>query len=174
MTNHVQEFRGRSRARTNSIAILRDMPGDRAGGMQLRKGEFSALGICFLVCAVRMLSCHLPSCLLVSPSFPPSSLSTFFPSLLACLSKIWMSLKSTIWNQSLLVLFRIFFAVDVVVGKKSPVYGRWKDFYFHLKYKDQKLLYYDNESVRDLAVSLCHITYPLCRIPSVCMCVGSL
>lgn len=55
------------RNRTNSIAINRDMPGDKAGCLQLRK------------------------------------------------------------------------------GKKSPVYGKWKEFYFHFKYKEQKLLYYDNE-----------------------------
>ena len=32
-------------------------------------------------------------------------------------------------------------------GKKSPVHGKWKEFYFHLMYKEQKLLYFDNEQV---------------------------
>lgn len=34
------------------------------------------------------------------------------------------------------------------LGKKSPVYGKWKEFYFVAKFKEQKLLYYDHESVR--------------------------
>lgn len=37
--------------------------------------------------------------------------------------------------------------IIIPIGKKSPVYGKWKEFYFHLKYKDQKLLYYDSEKV---------------------------
>ncbi len=34
-----------------------------------------------------------------------------------------------------------------LTGKKSPVNGKWKEFYFHLKCSEQKLLYYDNERV---------------------------
>ncbi|CAI8020154.1 Ras GTPase-activating protein 1, partial [Geodia barretti] len=30
-------------------------------------------------------------------------------------------------------------------GKKSPVYGKWKEFYFVIKYGEQKLLYYERE-----------------------------
>ena len=32
-------------------------------------------------------------------------------------------------------------------GKKSPVHGKWKEFHFHLKYKEQKLLYFEDEQV---------------------------
>jgi len=31
-------------------------------------------------------------------------------------------------------------------GKKSPVYGKWKEFYFVAKFREQKLLYYDHEN----------------------------
>jgi Ras GTPase-activating protein 1 len=31
-------------------------------------------------------------------------------------------------------------------GKKSPVYGKWKEFYFVIKYGEQQLLYYERES----------------------------
>ena len=33
------------------------------------------------------------------------------------------------------------------IGKKSPVYGKGKQFYFVLQWKDRKLLYYEHESV---------------------------
>ena len=32
-------------------------------------------------------------------------------------------------------------------GKKSPVYGKWKELYFILQCKDRKLLFYEQESV---------------------------
>ena len=32
-------------------------------------------------------------------------------------------------------------------GKKSPVYGKWKEFYFVINYGEQKLLYYERENV---------------------------
>ena len=32
-------------------------------------------------------------------------------------------------------------------GKKSPVSGKWKEFFFILKYDEQKLLYYEHENV---------------------------
>lgn len=32
-------------------------------------------------------------------------------------------------------------------GKKSPVYGKWKEFYFVVQCKDRKLLFYEQESV---------------------------
>ena len=35
----------------------------------------------------------------------------------------------------------------LVTGKKSPVYGKWKEFYFVIKYGEQKLLYYEREDV---------------------------
>ena len=35
----------------------------------------------------------------------------------------------------------------LLAGKKSPVYGKWKEFYFVVKYGEQKLLYYDHENV---------------------------
>lgn len=35
----------------------------------------------------------------------------------------------------------------VHIGKKSPVYGKWKEFYFVIKYGEQKLLFYERETV---------------------------
>ena len=35
----------------------------------------------------------------------------------------------------------------VLLGKKSPVYGKWKEFYFVIKYGDQQLLYFERENV---------------------------
>ena len=32
-------------------------------------------------------------------------------------------------------------------GKKSPVYGKWKEFYFIIKYGEEKMLYYEREDV---------------------------
>ena len=37
--------------------------------------------------------------------------------------------------------------LHVHAGKKSPVSGKWKEFFFVLKYEEQKLLYYDHENV---------------------------
>ena len=142
--NHVKEFRPWSRTRTNSITIHRDMPGDRAGGMQLRKGELAAPDVCLHMCACThavLLSPFLSAYL--SDSLPPSPFFLLSPSLYAC--QRFGCVKSTILNQSVFGLLRNCLVFVVVVGKKSPVYGKWKDFYFHLKYEDQKLLYYDDK-----------------------------
>jgi hypothetical protein len=34
-----------------------------------------------------------------------------------------------------------------MLGKKCPVYGKWKEFHFVVQLKDQKLLYYEQGSV---------------------------
>ena len=40
-------------------------------------------------------------------------------------------------------------------GKKSPVYGKWKEFYFVIKYGDQQLLYFERENVSLNYVLMC-------------------
>ena len=44
-------------------------------------------------------------------------------------------------------------------GKKSPVYGKWKEFYFVIKYGDQQLLYFERENVSLNYVSMCVYLY---------------
>lgn len=36
-----------------------------------------------------------------------------------------------------------------LLGKKCPVYGKWKEFYFVLQFKDKKLLYFEHQSVSE-------------------------
>ena len=51
----------------------------------------------------------------------------------------------------------------VCLGKKSPVYGKWKEFYFVIKYGEQQLLYYERESVShfsDVHVQQVHVGHP--------------
>jgi len=43
----------------------------------------------------------------------------------------------------------MFFCFVFPSGKKSPVYGKWKDLYFVLQCKERKLLFYEQESVRN-------------------------
>ena len=51
--------------------------------------------------------------------------------------------------ENLLIYVRPYLCVCVLhdTGKKSPVYGKWKEFYFVIKYGEQKLLYYEREDV---------------------------
>ena len=49
-------------------------------------------------------------------------------------------------------------------GKKSPVYGKWREFYFVIKYREQKLLYYDHQKVHYMCVCKCHLLVYLCAV----------
>ena len=43
----------------------------------------------------------------------------------------------------------------LVTGKKSPVYGKWKEFYIVIKYGEQKLLYHEREDVSFPLMMIC-------------------
>ena len=72
-----------------------------------------------------------------------------------------------------------------LAGKKSPVCGKWKEFYFVIKYGEQKLLYYEREDVScaikygqiQLCVYCTYILYMCVLCTYVCvlaLCGGSL